>query len=129
MSSTCKPAISNVNKTESDHATAMFHQFQDAIFFREHASVKTSTKIIFDLSRWQEIAKLSLPKNAAIAPFISTTFRGHFCLGASDIARNRSRVIFLQSMRRHFLPVNPHSRPQSPSFKPSGSGDENAESF
>ena len=52
----------NVNNTESDHATAIFRQFQDAIFSREHNSVKTSTKIIFDLLQWQEIATLSLPK-------------------------------------------------------------------
>ena len=84
----------NVNNTESDHATAIFRQFQDAIFSGEHNSVKTLTKIIFDLLQWQEIATLSLPKKAAIAPFISTTYRGHFCLRANDIARNRSRVIF-----------------------------------
>ena len=98
----------NVNNTESDHATAIFHQFQDAIFSREHASVKTSTKIIFDLLRWQETATLSLPKNAAIAPFISTTFRGHFCLGASAIARNRSRVIFCRAcvdIFRRWIPI------------------------
>ena len=59
----------NVNKTESDHATAIFRQFQDGTFSREHISVKTSTKIIFDLLQWQEIATLSLPKKAAIASF------------------------------------------------------------
>ena len=37
----------NVNNTESDHATAIFRQFQDAIFSREHTYVKTLTKIIF----------------------------------------------------------------------------------
>ena len=79
----------NVNNTESDHATAIFRQLQDAIFSREHTSVKTSTKIIIDLLQWQEVATLSLPKKA----FISTTFRGYFCPGANDIARNRSRVI------------------------------------
>ena len=84
----------NVNNTESDHANAIFRQFQDAIFSREHTYVKTLTKIIFDLLQWQEIATLSLPKKAAIAPFISTTFPRHFCLRANDIARNRSRVIF-----------------------------------
>ena len=70
----------NVNNTESDHANAIFRQFQDAIFSREHSYVKTLTKIIFDLLQWQEIATLSLPKKAAIAPLISTTFPGHFCL-------------------------------------------------
>ena len=84
----------NVNNTESDHANAIFRQFQDAIFSREHTYVKTLTKIIFDLLQWQEIATLSLPKKAAITPFISTTFPGHFCLGVNDIARNRSRAIF-----------------------------------
>ena len=87
----------NVNNTESDHATAIFRQFQDAIFSREHTSVKTSTKIIFYLLQWQEIATLSLRKKSAIASFISTTFRGHFCLGGNDIARNRSRVIFCRA--------------------------------
>ena len=52
----------NVNNTESYHATAIFRQFQDAIFSREHTSVKTLTKIIFDLLQWQEIATLSLTK-------------------------------------------------------------------
>ena len=84
----------NVNNTESDHTNAIFRQFQDAIFSSEHTYVKTLTKIIFDLLQWQEIATLSLPKKAAIASFISTTFRGHFCLRANDIARNRSHVIF-----------------------------------
>ena len=52
----------NVNNTESDHATAIFRRFQDAIFSREHTSVKTLTKIIFDLLQWQEIATSSLLK-------------------------------------------------------------------
>ena len=94
----------NVNNTESDHANAIFRQFQDAIFSREHTYVKTLTKIIFDLLQWQEIAKLSMPKKAAIASFIWTTFRAHFGLLANDITRYRSHVIF-QSMRRHFSPV------------------------
>ena len=84
----------NGNNTQSDYANAIFRQFQDAIFSREHTYVKTLTKIIFDLLQWQEIAKLSLPKKAAIASFIWTTFRAHFRLGANDITRNRSRVIF-----------------------------------
>ena len=87
----------NVNNTESDHANAIFRQFQDAIFSREHTYVKTLTEIIFDLLQWQEIATLSLPKKAAITPFISRTFPGHFCLGGNDIARNRSRVIFFRA--------------------------------
>ena len=76
----------NVINTESDHATASFRQFQNAIFPREHTSTKTLTKIIFDLLQWQEIATLSLQKNAVIASFISTTFRGRFYLGTNDIA-------------------------------------------
>ena len=84
----------NVNNTESDHANAIFRQFQDAIFSREHTYVKTLTKIMFDLLQWQEIVTLSLPKKAA---FTSTTFPGHFCLGANDMARNRSRVIFCRA--------------------------------
>ena len=84
----------NVNNTESDHAPAIFRQFQDALFSREQTSVKTLMKIFFDLLQWQAIATLSLPTKAAIASFISTTFRGYFCVRANDIARNRSRVIF-----------------------------------
>ena len=84
----------NVNNTESDHANAIFRQFQDAIFSREHTYVKTLTKIIIDLLQWQEIAKLSLPKKGAIASFIWTTFGAHFRLGANNITRNRSHVIF-----------------------------------
>ena len=60
----------NVNNTESDHANAIFRQFQDAIFSREYTSVKTLTKIIFDLLQWQEIATLSLPNKAAFASLI-----------------------------------------------------------
>ena len=89
MSSYMQTSDLNVNNTESDHANAIFRQFQDAIFSREHSYVKTLTKIIFDLLQWQEIATLSLPKKAAIAPLISTTFPGHFCLWANDIERNR----------------------------------------
>ena len=60
----------NANNTESGHANAIFRQFLDAIFSREHTYVKTLTKINFDLLQWQEIAELSLPKKAAKAPFI-----------------------------------------------------------
>ena len=77
----------NVNNTESDHANAIFRQFQDSIFSREHTYIKTLTKKILGLLQ-------SLPKKAAIASFIWTTFRGHFRLGTNDITRNRSRVIF-----------------------------------
>ena len=52
----------NVNNTESDNANAIWRQFQDDIFSREHTSVKTLTKITFDLLKWQEIATLSLLK-------------------------------------------------------------------
>ena len=52
----------NINNTESDHATAIFRQLQEAIFSRDHTSVKTSTKIKFlYLLQWQEIVTLSLP--------------------------------------------------------------------
>ena len=101
----------SVNNTESDHANAIFRQFQDAIFSREHTYVKTLTKIIFDLLQWQEIATLSLPKKAAIAPFILTTFPGHFCLRANDIARNRSRCIFSRACADIF-----HKLIHDPSF-------------
>ena len=60
----------NVNNTESGHANAIFRQFQDAIFSREHTPVKTLTKIIFDLLQWQKIATLSLPKK--LPPLISS---------------------------------------------------------
>ena len=42
----------NVNNTGSDQANAIFRQFQDAIFSREHTHVQTLTKIIFDLLQW-----------------------------------------------------------------------------
>ena len=54
----------NVNNTESDHANAIFRQFQDAIFSREHTYIKTLAKLIFDLLQWQEIATLSQPKKS-----------------------------------------------------------------
>ena len=68
----------NVNNTESDHANAIFRQFQDAIFSREHTFGKTLTKIIFDLLQWQEIATPSLPKKAAIALSSEQHFAGIF---------------------------------------------------
>ena len=55
-------SVLNVNNTESDQATAIFRQFQDSVFSREHTSIKTLTKVIFYLLQWQEIATLSLPK-------------------------------------------------------------------
>ena len=55
-------SVLNVNNTESDQATAIFRKFQDSMLSREHTSIKTLTKIIFDLLQWQEIATLSLPK-------------------------------------------------------------------
>ena len=55
-------SVLNVNNTESDQATAIFRQFQDSMLSREHTSIKTLTKIIFDPLQWQEIATLSLPK-------------------------------------------------------------------
>ena len=85
----------NVNNTESDHVTAIFRQFQDAILSREHTSVKTSTKIIFDFLQWQEVATLSLSKKSFHRFFHLNIFHLRcFCLGANDIARNRSRAIF-----------------------------------
>ena len=48
----------NVNNTESDHATAIFRQFQDAIFSREHTSVKTSTKILQMRAFFEPVNKL-----------------------------------------------------------------------
>ena len=90
----------NVNNIESDHATAIFRQFQDAIFSREHTSVKTSTKIIFDLLQRQEIATLSLPKKGAIAN-ISRAFFSSEPMTLPEI----DHVSFLQSTRRHFSPV------------------------
>ena len=48
----------NVNNTESDHATAIFRQFQDAIFSREHTSVKTSTKILQMRAFFEPVDKL-----------------------------------------------------------------------
>ena len=54
----------NVNNTESDHANAIFRQFQGAIFSREHTSVKTLTKIIFDLLQWLEICNAVTAKKS-----------------------------------------------------------------
>ena len=62
---------SDLNVNKSDHTTAIFRQFQDAIFSREHISVKTSTKIIFDLlqhrppklSVWFDIASFKMAVN------------------------------------------------------------------
>ena len=48
----------NVNNTESDHATAIFRQFQDAIFSREHTSVNTSTKILQERAFFEPVNKL-----------------------------------------------------------------------
>ena len=75
----------NDKNTQSDHASAIFRQFQDATFSREHTLHKKAlTKIIFDLLQWQENRNAVTAKKAAITSFTSTTFRGHFCLGAID---------------------------------------------
>ena len=96
MSSTCKPAISTSITLNQTMPMRFFASFR-TLYSLDYTSVKTLTKIIFDLLQWQEIATLSLPKKAAIASFIWTTFRGHFRLGANDITRNRSRVIFCRA--------------------------------
>ena len=110
---------------QRSHANAIFRQFQDAIFSREQTSVGTLTKIIFDLLQWQEIATLSLPKKAASAPFISTTFPGHFCFRANVIARNRWRVIFSRAwadiFRRWRLEVTFHGLTPPPPPPPGAS--------
>ena len=93
MSSTCKPAISTSITLNQTMPMRFFASFR-TLYSLDYTSVKTLTKIIFDLLQWQEIATLSLPKKAAIASFIWTTFRGHFRLGGNDITRNRSHVIF-----------------------------------
>ena len=54
----------NVNNTESDHANVIFREFRDAVFSREHTSVKTLTKIIFALLQWQEICKAVTAKKS-----------------------------------------------------------------
>ena len=97
----------NVNNTESDSANTIFRPFKDAIFSREHTSVKTFTKIIFDLYSGKTIATLSLPNKAAIASFILTTFRGHFLASEPMTLPKSITSHFLQSMRRHFSPVKP----------------------
>ena len=53
----------NVKNTESDHANPIFCQFQDAIFSKEHTSVKTLTKIIFDLLPTSPLAQMALSSN------------------------------------------------------------------
>ena len=53
-------------------------QFRDALSTRQHMSLKISTKIIFDLSQWQQNHNTTTDKKAAISSFMLTTFRGDF---------------------------------------------------
>ena len=69
----------NVNNTESDHANAIFRQFQDAVFSREHTYVKTLTKIIFDPLQWQEICNAVTAKKKLLSLLSSELhFAGSF---------------------------------------------------
>ena len=75
----------NDNNTGSDQdAFAIFRQFQDATFSREHRSLKTLTKITFDLLQWQENRNAVTGKKAAYTSLSQQHFAGLFCLGAND---------------------------------------------
>ena len=74
MSSTCKPAISTPTTLNQTMPLRFFASSRTLYSLENTLSIKTSTKIIFDLLQRQEIATLSLPKKAAIAN-ISPTFR------------------------------------------------------
>ena len=87
----------NVNDIESDQATAIFHQFQDAIFSREHTSIKTLTKY----NSWSLTVATNCNAVTAIASFIwAFSPRSHWHYPKSITCH------FLQSMRRNFSAVN-----------------------
>ena len=46
---------------QTDRATVFVWQFQDALSSRQHISLKISTKIIFDLSQWQQNHTVTVP--------------------------------------------------------------------
>ena len=108
----------NVNNTESDHANAIFSQFQDAIFSREHTPIKILTKIIFDLLQWKKNCNAITAKRSYYR-FFHLTFCGHFGLEANDISRNRSRVIFGRACVGHFSPVKGILVPRATRLNPS----------
>ena len=95
----------NVNNTESDHANAIFYQFQDAVFSREHNYVKTLTKIIFDLLQWQEICKAVTAKKSCHRYFHLNNISQAFLPRSQWHYLKSITCHFLQSMRRHFSPV------------------------
>ena len=98
----------NVNNTESDHANAIFLQFQDAVFSREHFYVKTLTKIIFDLLQWQEICNAVTAKKGCHRYFHPNNISRAFSPRSQWHYPKWITCHFLQSMRRHFSPVKWH---------------------
>ena len=88
-----------------DQASVFVWQFRDAISTRQTHITKISTKIIFDLSQWQQNHNITTDKKATISYFILEHFSGilplsqwlcgnrprDLCRGACvDIFRQRS---------------------------------------
>ena len=61
-----------------DRASVFVWQLRDALSTSQDISLKISTKIIVDLSQWQQNHNTTTDKKAAISSFILTTFRGDF---------------------------------------------------
>ena len=62
-----------------DRASVFVWQFQEALSTRQNISLKISTKIIFDLSQWQQNHNTTTDKKkTAIFSFILTMFREDF---------------------------------------------------
>ena len=98
MSSTCKPAISTsitLNQTSIR-----------PVFSREHTYVKTLTKIIFDLLQWQEICNAVTAKKGCHRYFHPNNISRAFSPRSQWHYPKWITCHFLQSMRRHFSPLN-----------------------
>ena len=88
MSSTCKLAISTSTTLNQTKPLRFFTSSRTLYSLENILPSKLWPNIILDLLQWQEIATLLLPL------FPSSE---HFRLGAIDITRNRSRVIFCRA--------------------------------
>ena len=88
MSSTCKLAISTSTTLNQTKPLRFFTSSRTLYSLENILPSKLWPNIILDLLQWQKIATLLLP----LLPSSE-----HFRLGAIDITRNRSRVIFCRA--------------------------------
>ena len=74
-----------------DRARVFVWQFRDPLSTRQHISLKISTKIIFNLSQWQQNQTTTTDKISCHFFFHVDNISWGFCLYANDFAGNRPR--------------------------------------